>query len=94
MQNILKKMGMNSAQITFSNLVALVMTLLVFFLFAPILDTFIEDTITDLEVAPNEYTPMISALMRISLFVLLLAILITAINQANPRREGMSPPPY
>lgn len=81
-------------QITFTNLLALFITLIVYFVLAPVVDTIIEATVTDLESDPNEYTSLIVMLMRLSLSIILLAIIITAINYASPQREGYPPPPY
>ena len=75
-------------QMTFVNLIAVFITLIIFFVMAPVLDTIIETTITALEQNPNEYTPLIAIACRLSIFIILLSIILTALNYAVPHREA------
>lgn len=86
-------------QVTFVNLMAIVITLIVFFNLLPVLQGFIDKSAFCLNggvgsgcptppLTPNDQTSTIITLMHISPFMVLLGIIITILIYANPRREG------
>jgi hypothetical protein len=81
--------GYKKGQVTITNLIALVVTFLIYFIVAvPLLTPLIDDVVADLEASPNEFTSVTVMLLYIVPFLLLLMILITGINYAVPQREG------
>jgi hypothetical protein len=80
-------MGYKKGQITFTNLIAVLMTLIIYFAFLPVLQPIIDATVADLD-ATTTYGQLTISLMYLTPFVILLSIILTAINYANPRREG------
>ena len=82
---------MKRGQVTITNLVVLAVTLLLLFTFViPVLQPLIDSTVIDLQASPNEYTPIIVALLQLVPLFLTLSILMTAIHYANPRKEGIA----
>lgn len=75
-------------QITIVNLIAVLLTIFVYFAMLPILNTFIDNTVVSLQNNPNEYTDMQITLMYMLPFVMLLMIILSGLNMAIPRREG------
>lgn len=76
-------------QMTLVTLIALLLTLLVYMTLLPVLNPFIESTVTYLEADPNEMTDMIIMVLRLVPFVMLLAIILSALQYAIPRRSGI-----
>jgi len=75
-------------QVTFVNLIAVVITLIVYFMFIPILQPMIDSTAVYLNSDPNSTTPILIVMLDFLPFILLLSIVLTAINYAVPKREG------
>ena len=69
-------------QVTFVNLIAFFITLLIFLLLYPVISGIIETTILGLPV--NEYTGITSTILRLIPVVIGLALMITVLNYANP----------
>ena len=84
-----EKRATMKGQITLVNLLAIFVTLLIYMVLLPVLNPFIEATVTGLEASPNEMTPAIVMVLRLVPFVLLVCIVLTALNWAIPRREGI-----
>jgi len=81
--------GYKKGQVTITNLIALVITFLLYFILAvPLLTPLIDDVVTELEANPNEFTAVTVMLLYIVPFLILLMILITGLNYAIPQREG------
>lgn len=79
-------------QITFTNLIGIMITILIYTTVAyPILEPLISDTVTDMQSDPNEYTAINVMLLQLVPFILLLGIIITALNYATPRIEDRGP---
>jgi hypothetical protein len=75
-------MSMKRGQVTFVNIIAFFITLIMFFVMYPIIDTMIEAVIAGM--TETEYTPLISMALRLILFVIPLSLMITILNYANP----------
>lgn len=89
MNNISKAYEFNEGQVTFTNLLGIVITLIVFFVFAiPVLTPLISVAVSSVSEEPNQFTGVMVTLLYAIPFVLLLAIIITALNYAIPVREG------
>jgi hypothetical protein len=76
-------------QITFVNLIGVFITLIVYYSLLPILNGFSETTIATLEASPGPYTTLVVSLIYLAPFTILMSIIMTAINYANPNREGL-----
>lgn len=74
-------------QLTLSSLIMIVVVMIVFFVFAPVLNSMINDLITNLEASPNAGTEATVAILALFLFVIVIAIALSALNQAVPRIE-------
>jgi len=75
-------------QVTFINLLAIVVTLFVYFALLPVLTDFIDVTAAELLLSPNAYTSLIITMMYLTPFAIILSIILSALNMAIPRREG------
>lgn len=76
-------------QVTVVNLIGVFMALLLYFVaVVPILGPLIDDCVADLEASPNEFTAVTVVLLHSTLFFVLLALVLTALNYAIPQREG------
>lgn len=75
-------------QVTFINLLAIVVTIIVYMALLPVINNFIDNTVVDLEASPNEYTTIQVALLYLTPFLILLMIILSGLNMAIPRREG------
>jgi hypothetical protein len=75
-------------QITLSTLVVIVVVLLLFLVLVPLINSSINASATQLEAAPNEGTDITVSILYLLPFVIALAIILTILNQANPRIEG------
>lgn len=76
-------------QMTFVNIIGVFIGLVVYYSLLPVLNGFSESTIALLEASPGPYTTLIVSLIYLVPFVILMSIIMTAINYANPNREGM-----
>jgi len=80
---------MHKGQVTISNLIALLMAFIIFFVFgAPILYPLIDNLTANLSASPNQYTAIMISILQLSPLVLVLSILLTALHYAIPKREG------
>jgi uncharacterized BrkB/YihY/UPF0761 family membrane protein len=75
-------------QVTFVNLLVLLVTFIVFFVLLPVLNIFIDAQVAIEEANPNEFSPVMIILLRIVPAMILLMIIITGLNYAIPNREG------
>jgi len=76
-------------QITFTNLLASVITFLMYFMFAlPVLNPIIDDAVAFQTAHPTSFSDAIILFMYAVPFILLLAIIVTVMNYAIPQREG------
>lgn len=75
-------------QITFINLIAIVVTIIVYAALLPVINTFIDTTVAELLLSPNEYTTVLISMLYLVPFLLLLMIVLSGLNMAIPRREG------
>jgi hypothetical protein len=85
---IVKKHNSNEGQFTFVNILAMFVAIVVLLLFMPVLSNLIETTASNLGVA-NEYTPLVQTLLYIIPGALILGLIITIINYANPPQGYM-----
>lgn len=75
-------------QITFTNLISVAITLILYFkLVLPLLSPIIAQGVIDVSATPNDFTDVTVALMYALPFLLLLAIVLTALNYAIPQTE-------
>jgi ABC-type methionine transport system permease subunit len=75
-------------QVTFTNMIAVLITLILYFKFClPLLTPLIEDGVVAVEASPNDFTDITVALMYSVPFLLLLSIVLTALNYAIPQTE-------
>lgn len=89
MRNLDKGSGTSRGQITIVNLIMLIITLFLYFVFVPIIQPFIDSTISYMEMnTTNPYTPYVAIFLNMIPFFLLLMIVMTGFNYAIPRREG------
>jgi len=75
-------------QVTFINLIAIAVTLIVYMAILPVINSFIDTTVSDLLLSPNQYTTVLVAMLYLVPFLLLLMIILSGLNMAIPRREG------
>jgi len=76
-------------QITFTNLLAMLITLLMYFLFAlPVLTPVIDEAVAYQELHPSMFSDGVILLMYGIPLILLLGIIMTIISYASPQREG------
>lgn len=80
--------GHKKGQISFVNLIMILITCILYFMLLPLLNDISDMTVTDLEASPNEYTSLEVALIYLLPFLVLLMIVITGFNYAIPRVEG------
>lgn len=81
---IVKNYSKNKGQVTFVNLLALFITIIIYLMLYPVIDTMVEGVVAGM--SETEYTPLISTVLRIMPAIIGLAIMITALNYANPPR--------
>lgn len=88
-RNLDKGNGFSRGQITIVNLIMLIITLFLYFVFVPIIQPFIDDTINYMTYnTTNPYTPYVAIFLNMIPFFLLLMIVMTGFNYAIPRKEG------
>lgn len=76
-------------QVTITNLIGILIALILYFkLMLPLLSPMIEDAVTDIRASPNDFTDIMVALLYAVPFLLLLAIVLTAINYAIPQTQS------
>lgn len=75
-------------QITFSTMVALVLIYIVFMAFMPALNLSINGTAVQLRAAPNDATELTIDVLILLPFVVIVALMLTALNQASPQYQG------
>lgn len=75
-------------QATVTNLLALVVTLMLYCVLIPVINPMIDDCADFLSANPNDMTDATILLLRLIPFVFILMIVLTAINYGAPRREG------
>jgi len=73
---------------TVTNLLALIITLIMYCVLIPVINPMIDDTATYLGAHPNDMTDATIMLLRLIPFVFILMIVLTAVNYGAPRREG------
>jgi hypothetical protein len=79
--------GYKKGQVTLVNLIALVVTVFVYAVLAPVLQPQLDTCIAALSVTPNAMTPAIVVLIQLTPFFLLLMIVLTGFNWAMPRQQ-------
>lgn len=79
-------MQSRKGQITFPTLLAFVVTLILFFILRPILDTVIVASVAGMDPSAPNYALNV-ALSYITTFIILLALLVSLFNYAVPRQE-------
>jgi hypothetical protein len=80
-----KKLGHPTAQMTLINLIVIFTVLLMFAILSPLLQGQINTSAETLAADSNPQTDLIITLMQLAPAALVVAIIITALNQANPR---------
>jgi hypothetical protein len=85
---ITKRYGKNEGQITLVNLFAFFLTIFVWSQLAPMIEDATLPVITEFETSTNPVAPAIIVLINLISFVVLMAIIISIINQAIPQREA------
>ncbi|MDD3906479.1 MAG: hypothetical protein PHS46_08185 [Candidatus Omnitrophica bacterium] len=75
-------------QVTFINLMALLVTIFVYFTLMPVLNAFIDPLVTDLEANPTQFTTAEVLVIEMLPFLILFMIVLSGFNMAIPRREG------
>lgn len=75
-------------QITLSTLIVIVVVLLVFLVLVPLINSSINTSVAQLEASANDGTEITVAVMYLIPFVIVVGIILTILNQANPRIEG------
>jgi len=75
-------------QITLSTLIVVVVVLLLFLVLVPLINSSINTSTAKLEAEPNAGTDITVAVMYLIPFVIVLGIILTILNQANPRIES------
>ena len=76
-------------QVTFTNLIAATITLLMYFMFAlPVLTPIIEDAVVYQNAHPTSFSDAVILLMYAVPFILLIGIIMTILSYAMPQREG------
>lgn len=83
-----KRSKYKKGQITLVNLFAFFITLFVWATLAPIMNDATIPVVAYFEANPNPISPAIIVLIQLLSFVVLLAIVLSIINQAIPQREG------
>ena len=83
-----KNTGYKKGQITFTNLIAVFISFLLFFALLPVLQPIIDDSAASLD-STSAYGQATIALMYFTPFVIILALCLTALNYAIPRRESL-----
>lgn len=79
-------------QVTMINLMALVITIIVYMALLPVINGFIDTTVVELQSNPTQYTNIQVIMLYLMPFLLLLMIILTGFNYAIPRREGFGGP--
>lgn len=75
-------------QITMTNLVVIFVVLILYMALLPAITPMIDQTVAILQENPNDTTPMLVFLLYATPFVILIAIVLTALNWAMPRSPG------
>ena len=75
-------------QITPINLLISFMVVVMFMFLLPVITDISDDVVTELELTPNSMTSTIVLVIRLIPFFILLAIIISVLGVANPKREG------
>lgn len=75
-------------QITLSTLIVITVVLLLFLRLVPLINSSINTSAAQLEAAPNTGTDITVAVLYLVPFVIVLGIILTILNQANPRIES------
>ena len=77
-------------QVTFVNLLGVFITLIIYFLVViPVLQPLIDDAVTYYTENPSSYSDVEIALLYMLPFIILVAIVMTALHYAIPQREGV-----
>jgi hypothetical protein len=87
MENI-KIFGSKKGQITLVNLFGFFITIIVYAILAPMINDATLPVVAYFQANPNPVSPTIILLIQMLSFVILLAIIMSALSQAIPRREG------
>ena len=81
---------MNKGQVTLTNLLAIVITIMLYTIMMPVIGPMIDAAATKMLLNPNDMTQPTIMVMYMMPFILILAIALTALNYAIPRREGQA----
>lgn len=81
-------MKYKKGQITLVNLFAFFLTIFVWSVIAPIMDSATVPVVEYFEANPTPISPFVIVLIQMLSFVVLLSIILSIINQAIPQREG------
>jgi hypothetical protein len=74
-------------QIVLSTLIVLFVVLLMFLYLVPVINTANNTTVAELQAHPNDGTDATIAVIYLIPFAIALSIILSALNQANPRVE-------
>lgn len=78
---------MKRGQITLVNFLALFITFLLYLALMPVLTPIIDSTVASISVTPNQYTPIIAAMMYLIPAFILLFLVLTGLNYAIPQQQ-------
>ena len=91
LEGIIKKLGSNEAQVTIINLLVVLMVMILFFVFLPILVKFTNEQGVPAIAGSTADQPtkdITTAIIQLFPVGIAVAIIITIMNYAIPRREG------
>jgi hypothetical protein len=77
-------------QVTFVNLLGVFITLIIYFIVViPVLQPMVDTAVAYYTAHPSSYSDVEIALLYMLPFIILVAIIMTALNYAIPQREGV-----
>ena len=79
---VLKEYTKNKGQLSFINIVGVFISIILIFVFLPVINDIMETTITNLP--DNEYKALLSTLIWFVPIMLILGLFITIVSYANP----------
>lgn len=87
MNNIPKDYRANKGAITFSDMIVVVLLYIVFMAFLPALNLSVNNTSVQLRAAPNDATELTIDVLVLVPFVIIVALMLSALNQASPQYQ-------
>ncbi len=87
---VLDKGRSKKGQMTITNIMAVIMGLVIFFILLPVLEDFIAVQVAYETAHPTSTSDLLITLMNLTPLFVLMGILITAITYGSPQREGYS----